>query len=165
MKNLYVIIIAIFFASCESGNPDIEKSESLDEINSNALKDFTNSKIAEKADGKIKFLFSDNAILTSAKTFSEEYKLGFEPQSVAVEIINNKPYLRIYSKDDYVSTVELLLDNKSSTYTTGETVCTTNACSSGGGCVPNGQYCTACAVGPGNLPGDCLRTTKGGSVQ
>ena len=47
---------------------------------------------------------------------------------------------------------------------TGKTVCTSIACASGGGCVPNGDYCTKCVpsgVQEGSgLTGDCTRSTS-----
>ena len=86
-----------------------------------------------------------------------------EPKEIKIEDIDSEKYLRIYSNNDYVSTIALKLDNESTYMMTESTSCTSKDCASGGGCVPDGQYCTKCVKGESfgsPIYGDCLRTTS-----
>lgn len=163
MKKINIIFIALFsiiLFSCESDKTENKKETKIEAPKQ--MKSLTNSQIGSEENGKLKLFFNEEQLLQVAREFILLNDLDIEPEYVNILEIDQKKYLRIYSKNDFVSTVELLLNTSTSTYWTGNTVCTSSQCASEGGCLPNGDYCTECRTGvDGNLKGDCKRSTAG----
>lgn len=127
------------------------------------LKSFVNTTMAARIDGKIALLASKESIINAAKNYSNKYRLGIEPIDMKVLELDDKAYLRIMSKDGKASTIELTYNKDKGTYQTRSTLCTSSDCSEGGGCLPNGQYCTKCTSSPSitDYKGGCTRSTRG----
>ena len=158
MKKLILLCCAtVFLNSCENDRNDVVASTSK-LIN---IEKFTETEIGNEVNGEFHFTATKTSIL---KTFKDLVQVDsenrpLEPQSIKIETIDGKKFLRILSKNNYVSTVELVL-KPNYKYYTQSTVCSSTACASGGGCIPDGSYCTPCRVGiNGSLRGDCTRTT------
>ena len=136
-KNLFMkaklhlfLLFCITLFSCQTGNLKPSSSENV----SSEMGDFTYS-----------------------KRFSSKLGQDINPQSLTIESINGKKFLRIFNDDNTVSTVELTLDN-SNFYFTGGTICKSKPNSPGEGCVPKGEYCTPSSKGTDS--GEfCERTT------
>lgn len=150
MKKVILLFIVIFIASCQSGDNEITNTTDR----SNKIERLNLSEIGTKKGNDIVLNVSKEMLLEVFRADSKRYMLEINPVSCKIEKINEKDYLRFYNEDDTVSTIELLVD-RNGNVTTGSTICTSKICATGGGCVPDGQYCTKCeAEGE-----DCLRTT------
>lgn len=163
-KFLFILMISFVFFSCHNegsadDSRDIKKSEF-------SIKEFIGSKIGYEKNGKIILTVKTKELVNSFNNYSIKFKLGRRAVSHLVEEIEGKSYLRFFNEDGSVSTVALLKEknnvsnsNKSAVVPIvhiGSTVCTIEACANCCGCVPNGEYCTAC-----QLDGtDCVRTTS-----
>jgi hypothetical protein len=105
---------------------------------------------------------SEKSLLNSFNAFSKKNQLNKYALSFEVLKIDGKFFLRFHNQDESSSTIELIgnegYSKPSNTLTmsfeTGETVCTSAACASCCGCVPDGDYCTECTKG------GCSRTTS-----
>ncbi|MEP6260502.1 MAG: hypothetical protein ABJ092_02910 [Gillisia sp.] len=147
------LLFCITLFSCQTGNLKPSSSENV----SSEMGDFTYSKIGVEENGTLKLLVTENSILKSSKRFSSKLGQDINPQSLTIESINGKKFLRIFNDDNTVSTVELTLDN-SNFYFTGGTICKSKPNSPGEGCVPKGEYCTPSSKGTDS--GEfCERTT------
>ena len=151
------LFLPVFFCislfSCQTRNLKNSPSENI----TAEMGDFTYSKIAAEENGSLKLLVTENSILKSAKRFSTKIGQEINPQSLSIETINGKKFLRIFNEDNTVSTVELMLDDLN-IYSTGGTICKSKPNAPGEGCVPNGEYCTPTSKGTGS--GEfCERTT------
>ena len=136
-KVIYLSLLCFILTSCL--NDDRIENQSSETL----LENFTGSEIAIEDKGKVSLNFSDEIIMNSFKKFNSKMELGLEPERFEVINIDNKNYLRFYSKKKQVSTIALVqLDNKR--IVLGETVCTSIACATGGGCISDGCYCTKC---------------------
>lgn len=162
LKQLILLLCFLFLlVSCTSEESVVPNSDfAVEDV---VLKSFVNTTMAARVDGKIALLASKESILNAAKNYSNKYRLGIEPIDMKVLELDDKAYLRIMSKDGKVSTIELTYYKDKGTYQTGSTLCTSSDCSEGGGCLPNGQYCTKCRPNPSmpDYKGDCTRTTGG----
>lgn len=151
-KLIYLLFFAsLIFTSCR-------KEAQLKEMET-----VFNSEIGKMVDGKFEFTVTKESILASTKEMPTSKELNLKPKEVKIEEIEGKQYLRIYSDNDYVSTIALKFDSEGARMMTEGTSCTSKDCASGGGCVPNGQYCTKCVKGESfgsPIYGDCLRTTS-----
>ncbi|WP_299216107.1 hypothetical protein [uncultured Dokdonia sp.] len=158
MKNFMILsVFIVAFLSCD-------KDDSQLKVDSSNLKleTITSVKIGNDIDNNVTLDYSNSDILSTFAIFSIKNKLDLQPQSMEVIDVDSQKYLRIYSKDEKVSTIALIKDENGH-YRTGETICTSSQCSSSGGCLPNGQYCTKCIPNPNSpLKGDCTRTTSSG---
>lgn len=155
---LFFTLVSLCFVSCqeESDNGNIGIEESLAVIK---MESFTGSPIGIVENGEFKITVPDEEIMRAAKKFSDKFKLELNPISVKVIEIDQKKYIRVFSPDNYVTTIEIISDGSS--LKLGETLCSSTVCASGGGCVPDGQYCTKCLYANGANSGDCSRTTSG----
>lgn len=83
-----------------------------------------------------------------------------EPLTTLLIFSENDTYYLRASGQTYVSTVELSIGNTVKghqvLYLTGNTICTSDGCSSAGGCLPQGAYCSDCNKGAK----DCKRSTS-----
>lgn len=152
----YVCVTFLLLISCD-------KEENQTQINKNDLptkmEAFFGSTIGKINGDKILITVSKEDLLYNAKNAISDSELDLQPFSFEVIKENNKNYLRIYSKKNYVSTIELLI-SQNKYVSLAETSCTSIACASGGGCVPDGLYCTKCVVDAGSpYAPDCKRTT------
>lgn len=158
-----IIILAISILTIVSCNRD-DNSE-RDSIES-SFDTFINSTVAVENNGVVELNYGNDKILDVFQKFSNKTKLGLQAESLSVETFNDKNYLRIYSKQNKVSTVALIKDENGQ-YRTGDTICTSSDCASGGGCLPEGSYCTKCypegTQSRGPITGDCTRTSSGGN--
>lgn len=157
------MFISIGLISCQTE----DKNQEISESNHDApfeFKNFTNSNVGFDKDNEVELNVSYEKIVNTFNEFSDKFKLGLEAKNFKVITIENNKYIRFFNKDNTVSTVELIKD-ENNVYSTGSTVCTSTSCASGGGCVPNGVYCTPCQpYGPDSpITGDCIRTTTGDS--
>ncbi|SDB54614.1 hypothetical protein SAMN03097699_2042 [Flavobacteriaceae bacterium MAR_2010_188] len=135
-----------------------------------SAKGYTESKIAYSEDGEIKIAVDDNALLYAFNQYSETNRLGEPADRYEVFAYEGENFIRFFHKDGSMSTTALIPANENMKtsgnmiYMTGCTTCTSSDCNSGGGCVPNGCYCTPCkppSLPPGNpYEGDCLRSTS-----
>ncbi len=151
-----------FISSCNDDNSN-ELEKQLKAAKLEKMSSFQNAEIGIIEDGNLEILVSKNQILTFAKEALKDTKLNLKPIDYKVIEVDNIKYIKIFSNDNYVSTAELLI-NENGVLKVGKTVCTSTACASGGGCIPNGSYCTSCT--PPNAPGlpgsgNCTRTTTG----
>lgn len=160
LKFLMSVLFCTTLISCGTVSTDQTPTES--EIAE--MSDFTYTKIAIEENGVTKLLVTENSVLKSAKRFSKLIGQDTNPQSLIIETIGEKKYLRIINDDKTVSTVELMLD-ESNIYTTGGTICRSNFNSSGGGCIPEGLYCTPLTPGKNGTTGGCERTTTAPRTQ
>jgi hypothetical protein len=157
-----IVFCVLAFIACnqedskENGD-NVTKNSKIEKMDS-----FFEAKIADVKGKEVKVTVSKNDILQFAKEALEENQLNLKPFDYKIIEENGIRYLRILSDRKYVSTIELIESNN--TLRTGKTVCTSTACASGGGCIPNGSYCTPCqpASYPPTISGDCSRTTTGG---
>lgn len=157
MKKVILFFIVIFIASCQSGDNEITNTTDR----SNKIERLNLSEIGTKKGDDIVLNVSKDKLLEVFRADSKRYMLEINPVSCEIEKINEKDYLRFYNEDETVSTIELLVDGNGNV-TTGSTICTSKDCASGGGCVPDGQYCTKCnsdGEGSDHSEGDCQRTT------
>lgn len=157
MKKVILFFILIFVASCNSEDKEITNTTK----SNNHIERLNLSTIGTKKGDDIVLNISKDMLLEVFRADSKRNMLEINPVSCKIEKINKKDYLRFYNEDDTVSTIELLVDENGNV-TTGSTICTSRACATGGGCVPNGQYCTKCVpdgAGPQHPGGDCHRTT------
>lgn len=166
MRKLFCIfLLFISFISCqtEDRNQEILESKTISNFD---FKTFIDSPIAINGNGILRLNVTEDNILNVFKEYINNYKLNLKPESFKIVTIENKKYLRFYNSDNSVSTIELIQD-KDNIYKTGSTVCTSTSCASGGGCVPEGVYCTKCQpYGPDSpITGDCVRTTSGSNQQ
>lgn len=126
------------------------------------MDNFSNSEVGYSDSNKIVFNLSNKQILSSFKFYSKRNSLNIEPLNCKVEKIDGNNYLRFYNKDNSVSTIALL-SNELGKVMIGGTLCTSKDCASGGGCLPNGDYCTKCNTGSvlgSPISGDCIRSTS-----
>ncbi len=159
IKTLF-IALALLILSC-----DKQDKSNVDLETNFTFKILTDSKIGVEKDGEFKLNVSNDVIMETFKQFVSVNGLKLQPLSLEVITIDNNKYLRFYNENDKVSTIELIKDENGQ-YRTGNTVCTSSACSSGGGCIPNGLYCTKCQPQGPNSPvsGDCKRVTTGNNL-
>lgn len=164
MKTIKVLLCLLVLTalSCEKEDNGVDVNTVEFELDS-TFKSLTNSKIGFEKDGEIVLGVSNGLIMKEFKKLVTKSGLELKLQSFEVVSIDNNKYLRFYSEGDNVSTIALIKDDNGN-YRTGSTVCKSKACASGGGCVPNGLYCTECKWPNGN-PGDCERITTGGGNQ
>ncbi len=161
MKKIFFLFSFLFVLfSCETDEKNlVDATAKLDA----KFASFTGSIISYEDNDKNVVKVSDGKLMQVFKKFVADNKLNLEPLHYKIETIDDKEYLRVYSKNNYVSTVDLIKTD-SNRRATGKTVCTSIACASGGGCVPNGDYCTKCVpsgVQEGSgLTGDCTRSTS-----
>lgn len=156
---LFFCLIVIISMSCENeNNSNVVNNYEFEDT----FKSIIGSKIGIFDNGKINLKVPDEKILKSFNDFNLKYDINKNYSSLEVFTVNDKNYIRFFSDDNYVSTVALLLDDNN-TVITGNTVCTSEACATGGGCIPNGDYCTPCKPQGDDSPavGDCKRTTTG----
>lgn len=166
-KSLFILLLFSFLFSCENENVKQENSSVVEvelarknlSSNSTAIYNFdelTDSAIGYDDNGTIKLAVSNEKILETFFWFSKLHSSKLTPKSFEVIEIDGLNYLRFYSENDIVSTIALI-KNENDQYITGRTVCETVWCASGGGCIPDGVYCTKC-VNDG-VRGDCKRST------
>ncbi|RZK04295.1 MAG: hypothetical protein EOO46_16910 [Flavobacterium sp.] len=162
-KKLFAIIFIVGLLSSCDEEPSSGKQDQRIGLKLQKMSSFTDAEIGILENKQLKILVSKNQILSYAKEALRDTKLNLTPIDYKIIEDNNKNYIRVFSKNNYVSTAELII-NENGVLKVGKTVCTSTACASGGGCIPNGSYCTACT--PPNSPGlpgsgDCTRTTTG----
>lgn len=157
MRLILITILSFFIlSSCLE-----EDSSSTDSVKTLKIENLINSKVAYEKDGKISLGVKDSDLMKAFQDFVFISDLKLKPESFELLSIDNMNYLRFYSDNHKASTIELIKSDDGF-YFTGNTVCTSSACSSCCGCVPNGLYCTECKpYGPDSpLKGDCTRTTS-----
>jgi len=157
---LLLCVLVLTALSCEKEESDLDSNSAEFELEA-AFKSLTNSKIGFEKDGQLVLAVSNDLIIKEFKNFVTKSGLELKPQSFEVISVDNNEYLRFYSEGGEVSTLALLKD-RNNQYRSGTTVCTTTNCASGGGCLPNGSYCSKCTPPPG-YPNDCVRTSTGGN--
>jgi hypothetical protein len=163
-KNLFAISILftmLYFASCNSENENSSNENSKQNVtNYEKMDAFFGSKIAVVKGSDLEVVVAKEDVLLYAEEALKDSGLNLKPKNFKIIDENNKKYLRIYSNDNYVSTVELTLEN--GVYKVAKVVCTSQVCASGGGCVPDGEYCTPCKYSNGASSSDCTRTSTAG---
>jgi hypothetical protein len=155
---VFFMLLSFAFVACDDEN---HKSV-VDKVELKKMVSFEDAEVGVLQDETPVILVSKKQILMFAEETLKDTKLNLKPFDYKIIDENNKKYLRIYSNDNYVSTIELVVTD-SNVLRTGKTVCTSTACASSGGCIPDGSYCTPC-IDPRTQgqPGDCVRTTSGG---
>lgn len=152
---LFLSLLTLFLIiSCENESNEIVLNSNKETFFNTEIGKITNT----NGKGTYNITESKEKLFKNFKIALKETGLNLEPIDFYVFEDNNKNYLRVLSKKDYVTTVELIPSNN--TFRTGTTSCTSIACASGGGCVPNGDYCTQCTPSDPGLAGDCTRTTS-----
>jgi hypothetical protein len=163
MKNSILMVLLVLLSfSCTN-----EEGESNNEIETIEFKTLMNSPVALEMDGKIELAVTKNRAIHTFNQFEGSDPEAMNANDVKVEEIHGKNYLRFYSADGRVATLELI-KSENNTFITGNTVCESVACAECCGCVPDGLYCTKCTKYPA-LPGgpvnDCKRTTGGPVIE
>jgi len=150
-------LLLVSFISCNK-----EDGENANNVELKKMEAFVGAEIGIVKGEKMDVMVSKKQILELAEVTLKDTKLNLKPYDYKIIEENKTKYLRVYSNDNYVSTVELIVTDEG-VLKTAQTVCTSTACASGGGCIPNGSYCTPC-VDPRTQgqAGDCVRTTTGG---
>ncbi len=145
-----ILIVGLIWA-CNSEDPNTPSLE---------LNSIINTSIAVENANDIELSFEASKVLDVFNKFSEKYDLGIRSTALEIIEVDKEKYLRFYGEENMVSTIALIKEPNGS-YRSGETVCTTVNCASGGGCIPSGSYCTECRPhGPSGPLGDCKRTTS-----
>ena len=159
--NLFLVLMSLIFASCETEDNNKDTNVSVMDLELD-FDHLINRKIGHEVNGEVKLGVSKDKVMSAFKDFVLKTDLDLEPESFEIISIDNTNYLRFYSKNHQASTIELIIDTDNQ-FRTGTTVCTSSACSSCCGCVPNGTYCTKCKPQGNDSPieGDCKRTTTG----
>ncbi|NCO63530.1 MAG: hypothetical protein GW839_11965 [Flavobacteriales bacterium] len=165
-KVLFVLMSLVVLISC---NKEEESTNNLVNIEKSGVlaKEFLGSKVGYEKNGEFVLTVNAKELVHSFNNFSSNFKLGYRAVSHHIEEIDGNNYLRFFNEDGSISTIALLKEknnnsnSKKSTEASlvyaGNTVCTTEACANCCGCVPDGDYCSAC-----QLDGtDCVRTTSG----
>ncbi|MDG5490735.1 hypothetical protein [Psychroserpens sp. SPM9] len=164
MKSTFSLLAVMVFLLFSCGKEDDSRISTESSVKEElSFKRLTNSKIGYEKDGKVKLDVSDEKIMASFRKYIAIADLEIEPQYCKVITIHSKNYLRFYGKDMQVSTIALI-KNSDNEYRTGNTVCTSTACASCCGCLPDGDYCTKCTRYqslPGGPTNDCKRSTTG----
>lgn len=165
----YMNLLCLFLFLCSCGNEDV-KQEGTNAVVSemarknlatNSMKTYnfdelTSSAIGYEKDGKVELGASDYKIMETFVLYSILHDSELKPKSFEIIEIDGLNYLRFHSENDIVSTIALI-KNEDDQYITGRTICKTEWCSSSGGCIPKGEYCTKCEKD--GVVGDCERTT------
>ena len=164
MKKILLLFgILIISLSCESDETNSDDSQMF--TRNIELKSMMKAQVG-KIDNKgiIHLTATDASIRQQAQMFLRKSDENANLTEYHVESIDDKEYLRWSGDNGRVATVALIINPQNGDVSLGETVCESNACSDGGGCVPNGLYCTSCIPNPAlpNYKGDCKRTTTGG---
>ncbi|WP_290859304.1 hypothetical protein [Flavobacterium sp.] len=154
-----ILFSYLAFIACNNEDNYENKDSELKKGKYEKMDSFFGAKIGVLKNKEVQVVVTKDDILKFAKEALKDTKLDLKPFDYKIIEEKGVKYLRIYSQNNYVSTVELLED-KNNSLKVANTVCTSTACASGGGCIPNGSYCTACEYSNG-LPGDCTRTTSG----
>lgn len=150
------MMLSLVFTACQTEENKETTNSELDTIFQ--FKELTNSFIGTEENGKIKLKVSNHRIIATFNDFN--LTLGLNLIATSFDIINEdgNNFIRFYSSKNQVSTLALLKDSNNN-YLTGKTICKSTACASGGGCIPDGNYCTPCVRPSNGLPGDCERIT------
>lgn len=161
MKKIFqVVFLAIFFVLLFACNKTEEKTlQTLDQLSGTQIGYFENNEFV--------FTVPEESILEAAKKIEAIEKAGAIPTNIAVEMINRKPYLRIYANNNSVSTLSLIQEQNGNArkplpyFNIGTVACTSNYCYSGDGCVPDYPYCTPCIRQDANGQdvNECIRST------
>jgi len=156
MKKLFILLLVFATFSCSNEN-DLNEME--DTISKNfSIEKFIGSAVAYKSNNEIKLGVSETKIINSFNKYSERVNLGKRAISMELLNIDDQNYFRFYNEDNSVSTVAVTSvgSAQDDVVIVGQTVCTSSACSNGGGCLPNGPYCTKCT----RDRDDCQRSTS-----
>lgn len=155
-KSFYLLIVVPFLLlSCENNRIE-ENNDNSSKSTLSEMPELLGSEIALMKDSVVQLTVSESSVMAAAKSFFKKTDLQTEPVSFKIIDVNNNKYLRFYNEDNTLSTIELIVDSTSHKIILGSTICTSDVCVSGGGCVPDGVYCTECNGGLG----DCKRTTS-----
>lgn len=115
----------------------------------------TSTAIGYEKQGKVELGVSDQKIMETFVLCSMLHNSELNPKSFEIIKIDELYYLRYFSENDIVSKIALI-KHKYDQYIQERRYATVR-CASGGGCIPDGQYCTECERN--GIPGDCKRTT------
>lgn len=164
-KNLFrfgmIMSFIIFFIACSNEGNNEKIDTTVNKVKFEKMDTFFGAKIGEIENSKVRVVVDKNDLLKFAKDALKINGLNLEPYDC--EIIDQKgvKYLRIFSQKNYVSTVKLNLEENNS-LRVANTICSSTVCASGGGCIPDGQYCSPCSYSNGLPSSDCSRVTSGG---
>ena len=158
MKTKKVLLLLVFFmllnfvfVACKSSENKVELKK---------MESFANAEVGVLQGETPIILVSKNQILMFAEEAIKDTNLNLKPFHYKIIDENSKKYLSVYSNDNYVSTIELVVTD-SNILRTGKTVCTSTVCASSGGCIPDGSYCKPCVDHRiQGQTGDCVRTTS-----
>ena len=152
-----MVLLVLLSFSCTN-----EEGESNNEIETIEFKTLMNSPVALEMDGKIELAVTKNRAIHTFNQFKGSDPEAMKAEDVKIVEIHGKDYLRFYSSEGKVATLELIKSENNS-FITGSTVCESVACANCCGCVPDGLYCTKCTRYdplPGGPQNDCKRTTS-----
>lgn len=161
MKKIFQIALVVvsFIVLFACNKTEEEVLEKLDHLSGAKIGYFENNQFV--------FTISEQSILEAAKKIEAIEGAGATPVDLKVEIINQKPYLRIYTDNNSVSTFDLIQEHNGNArkplphFSIGTVACTSYYCYSGDGCVPDYPYCTPCIRQDenGQDVNDCIRST------
>lgn len=159
---LMLSVVALALTGCEN---DVNQEQTVD--SKFEIKTITSTPIGVLDNGEFKLNVDEKELMVAAQNFSNKYEDGEKMMSYKVETIDGNLYLRFYGENETISTVAInrSIAKGGGSFDLGETVCKSTAYASGGGCVPNGEYCTPCRpyINPDRV-GDCSRTTTGTGI-
>lgn len=154
-------IVLMLLLSCNNEENVDGQREASRRVMLKTMESFGDAEIGIREGNKLQIVVSKKQILDYAKEALKDTRLNLTPYDYKIIEQDGQNYIRVFSNNNYVSTAELL-EGENGILRIGKTVCTSTQRATGGGCVPNGVYCTPCI--PPNAPGlsgDCTRTTTG----
>lgn len=157
-----------FMFSCSSEDREVNDidatTSSVSYLEKKSFEDLMKTEVVGEINNNSVYLYIPTDVLVEKfNNYNQKFKRNLLSKSANVLEIEDKKYLRFYSNGGKVSTLELIV-NENGKVLLGSTICESTACASGGGCVPDGLYCTSCKIpgaGPQHPGGDCKRTTTG----
>lgn len=157
-KQIYLGVFILLHLSCFTPKEDMKYNSQKDQTEF-SVKTFAGGIVDFESTGTRELGVPEGEILISFNNFSSRIGLGLNAQSVKMEEINGKHYLKFLNDNGTVSTIGLIKENQNpetshkSIFRMGETICTSTPSTTDKNCVPEGLYCVSSEVN------DCLRTT------
>jgi len=163
MKNQFIMKIVLLFSLVFISSCNSDETNKRNDVSAKAFNELMGNEIGTLNKGEV-LLDISNEKLLSLYNFQ---KLDENIKSERFEVVkfDSKNYIRFYNNDKSVSTIALIENKSNKKIILGQTECTSVQCATGGGCLPNGDYCTKCVpegAQPGSgITGDCKRKTIG----
>jgi hypothetical protein len=139
------------------------------ELLSKSFQDLMNLEIGKLIDDEIVLDIRNQDLMEKFQDYTDRIKLDVKPTNVEILTLDSNHYLRFQNSNNSFSTIALItvfypnLEKPYIGVELGSTICTSLICAGGGGCLPNGDYCTQCEKdADSDVPTDskCTRSTS-----